>query len=107
MNRFPVTKFVKTNTIQQQMPVIAGELKEVYDEFMAPTVNYHKVAIELLDLIQAAETGLEILKEQRGVDLNQAEEDMLQKNEERGYYEKQSPWLEGLNLQLSTGGSLA
>jgi len=88
MNRFPRTIFIKQNTIQQQMPIIAGELKEVYDEFMKSPVDYHAVAVELLDLIQAAETGLEILKEQKGVDLDQAEKDVITKNDVRGYYEK-------------------
>ena len=88
MARFPRTKFVKTNTINEQMPVIAGELREVYECFMEPTVDYHHVAVELNDIIQAAETALEILKEQKGVDIDQAAKDMLQKNRERGYYEK-------------------
>ena len=87
MNRFPTTIFVKQNTINQQMPVIAGELKEVYDEFMEPTVNYHKAAVELLDLIQAAETGLEILREQEGVDIEKAERQTYEKNRKRGYYQ--------------------
>ena len=88
MSRFPRTKFVSTNTIQEQMPVIAGELKEVYDEFLERKVDYHKVAIELNDMKQAIDTALEILKEQKEVDTDQAEKDMLEKNDERGYYEK-------------------
>lgn len=88
MSRFPRTKFVNTNTIQQQMPVITGELTEVYDEFMGRPVDYHKVAVELNDVKQAIDTALEILKEQKGVDIDQAEKDMLEKNDVRGYYEK-------------------
>ena len=88
MNRFPRTIFIKQNTIQQQMPVITGELKEVYDEFLAGQMNYHNVAVELNDMKQAIDTALEILKEQKGVDLDQAEKDMLEKNDVRSYYEK-------------------
>ena len=88
MSRFPRTIFTK-NTIQQQMPVIAGELRETYTEFMAPKVNYDKVAVEILDIIQAAETALEILKEQKGIDIEAAERAVIQKNTARNYYEWQ------------------
>lgn len=88
MNRFPRTIFIKQNTIQEQMAKITDELKEVYDEFLDTPVDYRKVAVELLDLIQAAETGLEILREQKGVDIARAEKDMIIKNEKRGYYEQ-------------------
>lgn len=87
MSRFPKTIFVKQNTIQQQLPKIADELKEVYDEFLAGKVDYHKVAVELNDMKQAIDTALEILKEQKGVDVDLAEKDMLRKNAERNYYE--------------------
>lgn len=86
MNRFPTSIFVKQNNINQQLPKIAEELREVYAEFMGGPVNHHNVAVELYDVIQAAETALEILKEQNGVDTAQAEQDMLLKNSERGYY---------------------
>lgn len=86
--RFPRTIFT-TNTIQQQMPVIAGELREAYTEFMEPKVDYGKVAVEILDIIHAAETALEILKEQKGIDISAAEREVIRKNEARNYYEWQ------------------
>lgn len=86
--RFPRTIFTK-NTIQQQMPVIAGELREVYSEFMEPKVDYDKVAVEILDIIHAAETALEILREQKGIDVEAAQREVIRKNEARFYYEWQ------------------
>ena len=88
MSRFPRTIFTK-NTIQQQMPVIAGELREVYTEFMELRVDYDKVAIEILDIIHAAETALEILRDQKGIDIEAAEREVIRKNEARFYYEWQ------------------
>ena len=86
-NRFPPTKFAYSNDIHQQLRHVVNEVCEVHAEFLERSVDYHKVAVELNDVMQACATALEILRTQHSVDLDQAEADMVRKNDARGYYD--------------------
>ena len=84
---FPRTICVSQLDIQQQCRKVAAEVAEVLEELTIPPVDLRNVAIELYDAIQAAETGLLILAEQHGLDLNDLRDHVEAKNRSRGYYQ--------------------
>ena len=80
---FPRLRFVADNALCTQIKKIEEELKEVQGAFLLP--GYDLLADELLDLMQAAATGLMILGEHRGVDVPAVVARGREKNRARGY----------------------
>lgn len=78
---FPATKFVKTNTVNQQLDHIASEI----EEFNAEEPGTPEMLIELVDVYHSFETLFRIL-ERDGVNVKKAFKIVKQKNEARGYY---------------------
>jgi len=78
---FPITRFARVNSIQDQCAHVLTEAQEAFDE-----QDPHLKAMELYDNIHSSETGLEILRVVFGVDLEKAKADVIAKNLKRGYY---------------------
>ena len=81
--RFPPIA-VKPKSFAEQVDKLYEEVDEVWDAYI-DHVSVEAIAMELLDVIQAAETGLRMLP----LDDEQIEElraDDIKKNAMRGYY---------------------
>lgn len=79
--QFPETIFVKSMTIDDQCLHVVSEAIEAARED-----DPFKKAMELYDTIHSSETGLQILEDQFGVDLDHAKQEVIEKNRKRGYY---------------------
>jgi len=88
---FPATKFVKTNTIQQQIEHVLSEAQEVKDAFEAAqngTGSVEHLDIELGDLYHSLESLFRIKARIDGKpDVTLVLQQVFDKNDERGYYE--------------------
>lgn len=81
---FPRTIFVDQNGICGQVAHIAAEAAEAAAETSNPDV--FALAVEIMDGLHSSETGLRILEEKYGVDLNAVRDAVIRKNQPRGYY---------------------
>ena len=83
--RFPATRWVgrRADITEQTRKVIDEANEAFYDANNGKSLN--SIALELLDTIQAAETGLRIL-ELRGVCVSDRRDEVEEKNRARGYY---------------------
>lgn len=84
---FPRTIFVDQNGICGQVAHIATEAAEAAAETRNPDV--FALAVEIMDGLHSSETGLRILQEKYGVDLNAVHDAVIRKNQPRGYYGNQ------------------
>jgi len=78
---FPECK--KYKSMEDQVEHIANELEEVCDSFLE--ADARGVVIEILDVIHACETLLRNMVSNE--ELEEFVEEVIKKNEERGYYE--------------------
>lgn len=81
---FPRTVFVDQNGICGQVAHIATEAAEAAAETGNPDV--FALAVEVMDGLHSSETGLRILEEKYGVDLNAVRDAVIRKNQARRYY---------------------
>lgn len=87
--RFPVARFVHTNSVSEQFKHVRGELYEAWEVL---EVDYPRLsdpvrfAEELLDLIHSAETELRIVMAEHAVDVDALAVAVEHKNRVRGYY---------------------
>ena len=82
---FPRTRFVTENGIVGQTEHIVREANEVEDSLLFPDI-FH-TAVEIMDCLHACESGLRILEEKYGVDVEDVACYVLAKNKARNYYE--------------------
>ena len=89
---FPTTKFVKTNTIGQQLQHVFSESMELQvaaiDKIDAVSITYkidEHAMEEAVDLYHSLETLFRIWESQ-GVDMEAVMQKELEKNRDRGYY---------------------
>lgn len=81
---FPEIKFVKTNTLHDQLDNILRECREAHEE-----ENDESFLLECLDVVHAAETLRRILENKYGVSRIEAMADyVFDKNDRRGYYDE-------------------
>lgn len=85
MFQFPRTKFVDDNGIATQVNHIKSEAKEVEQSVFCPDI-FH-TAEEIYDCLHSCETGLRILEEKHGIDLDDVRDHVEAKNRARGYYD--------------------
>jgi hypothetical protein len=81
---FPRTTFVDNNGILTQALHIHSEGKEVKE--LAATPDILHTAEKIMDCLHSCETGLRILKEKYGVDIDEVHTLVKEKNLRRGYY---------------------
>lgn len=75
---FPATKFVNTNTVEEQLDHIESELKEIRE------ATTHKSRVEeSIDLSHSVETLLRMFDKR---DIKEGKLIVKNKNEKRGYY---------------------
>lgn len=91
---FPETIFVKQNGIATQAYHILSEAKELNDACTAPDI--WAVAMENMDVLHAAETGLRILQKKYGIDLAKLRRDCEAKNALRFYYHETEEQTNGI-----------
>lgn len=91
---FPPTKFVRENSVEEQLLHILSEVSELIDEITIKHINdYHyevighttKMLGEAIDLHHSLETLFRKL-EDMGVDVEGGFQGTLDKNRARGYY---------------------
>lgn len=86
---FPKTKFVRENSLKQQIDHIESEFLEVFNEF-TPPLNDDKLTRlmdELHDLIHSSETLQRIIQERYQISIEESRQRVIHKNTVRGYYE--------------------
>lgn len=81
---FPRAKFVDDNGICGQVAHMQTEADEAFRELNNPDID--TLAMEVMDVYHSAETGLRILEEKYGVDIQKLMHRVADKNEARGYY---------------------
>lgn len=82
---FPPTVFTKRNDFATQLIHIASEFNEVSKAFQDGE-SPERVAEEMIDAIHSLETGLRILQQNRGIDVDVTAAEVMIKNARRGYY---------------------
>ena len=80
---FPRLRFVDGDALYTQLNKIEEEVEEVREAFFSP--SYENLAGEILDTMQACATALMILGEHRGVNIDTAVKQCIEKNKNRGY----------------------
>jgi hypothetical protein len=81
---FPETKFVRENTVKQQIDHVISESIELHqEELMEDDTDYEYE--EAMDLYHSLETLFRIW-EREGVDMEAVRQKVLEKNRARGYY---------------------
>lgn len=82
---FPRAKFVDENDITDQAIHVCSEAIET----LAPgrIRDFEHMAEEMMDCLHSCETGLRILQEDHGINLNEVRRAVERKNREREYYE--------------------
>lgn len=81
---FPRAKFVDDNGICGQVFHLETEIAEAKAELHNPDII--PLAMEIADILHAAETAMRILEEKYGVNQRSIMELVYQKNDARGYY---------------------
>lgn len=81
---FPRAKFVNENGIAKQVTHMNSEQKEIEESVNTP--NIFHTAVEVMDKLHSCETGLRILAEKYGIDLDDVRDHVEAKNRARGYY---------------------
>ena len=81
---FPRTTFVDMNGIRTQALHIDSEAREVKESAALPDILH--TAEEIFDCLHSCETGLRILQEKYGVDVDAVHAFVKEKNHRRGYY---------------------
>lgn len=81
---FPRTKFVDENGLVMQVAHMATEQIEIEESMFLPDINH--TAMELMDKYHSCETGLRILQEKYGINLENLQANVEIKNRIRGYY---------------------
>ena len=90
---FPATRFVRSNTVYKQLLKLREEVFEVQMavnrlRMSEDEDDAYEVVMESLDAIQAAETLIRIVnREYPAIDVELAQQRVIQKNAERGYYD--------------------
>lgn len=87
--QFPRAKFVDENGIAKQVTHMNSEQKEIEESVNTPDI-FH-TAVEVMDKFHSCETGLRILAEKYGIDLDDVRDHVEVKNRERGYYSVNNP----------------
>lgn len=84
MLTFPRSKFVDENNTWTQLDHVQSEFKELIDAYFNDPAG--RMAEEAGDLIHSVETFLRILQERQGINLDEVQRHIQEKNRQRGYY---------------------
>jgi NTP pyrophosphatase (non-canonical NTP hydrolase) len=86
--RFPEVKFANTNNSYEQAEHVIAEALEVLAEICEGKIDWHKVDMEMADLLHSCETYFRI-REREGTDNTKTFDAVIAKNRARGYYDAQ------------------
>ncbi len=81
---FPRAKFVDENGLIGQVLHMATEQEEIEETMLTPDIDH--TAEEIMDKYHSCETGLRILQEKHGINLDELQRRVERKNHVRGYY---------------------
>jgi hypothetical protein len=82
---FPRTTFTDKNSIHDQVVHVTSEINEVCDTILCDE-GFLRTAEEFVDVIASSVTGLRILTEKHGVDVDDVIDYVNAKNSARGYH---------------------
>lgn len=89
---FPRTIWVRINTLKKQVDHICSEAEECKEVLEKEEGDLFRLAEELFDVQQSAESGLRIVQELKGEEfLTQVKNFVKAKNTRRGYYGDNKP----------------
>jgi RecA/RadA recombinase len=91
---FPKTRFAETNTTEKQLKHILSEADEVRNSIVNAEPA-HRTIEEVVDTWHSIETYIRILEKEHGIErVLEAIDQVVKKNDERGYYQMPTPTIQ-------------
>jgi hypothetical protein len=91
---FPKTRFAETNTLDEQQQHILSEADEVRNSIINAEPA-QRTTEEVIDTWHSIETYIRILEKEYGIErVLEAIDQVVKKNDERGYYQQPTPTIQ-------------